>query len=57
MYTCICTYIYIYIYSSDASRRRNASHKSSIWKNGPSPWETGAFNGHSEVNVSNGSGI
>ena len=30
---------------------------SSIWKNGPSPWEIGTFKGQVEVKISNGSGI
>ena len=30
---------------------------SSIWKNGPSPWEIRTFEGHLEAHISNGSGI
>ena len=31
--------------------------KSSVWRNGPSPWEMWTFEGHVEVKISNGSGI
>ena len=30
---------------------------SSIWKNGPSPWDICTFKGHLDVNISRGSGI
>ena len=60
---CTSMYIYIYIYIERERERYTYTHilrsvfKSSIWKNGPSPWEIWAFKRHVEASISNGSGI